>query len=82
VSRASRIAALSLHLNDAVTAVAWLGQAASASANDLRIVASLADAQLRAGDRSAAAATIARGLGKDPQNAALLQLARRARPQP
>jgi tetratricopeptide (TPR) repeat protein len=82
VPRASRIAALSLRLNDGTTAVNWLTQAASASPNDLRLVASLADAQLRAGDRAAAATTIGRGLEKDPANAPLLALARRARPQP
>lgn len=80
VSRASRIAALSLRLNDERTAVSWLAQAASASPGDLRLVAALADAQLRAGDQSAAATTIARGLEKDPQNAALLALAPRVKP--
>jgi tetratricopeptide (TPR) repeat protein len=79
VSRATRIAALSLRVNDPATAVDWLNQAASASPNDLRIVAALADAQLRNGDRDAAQATIARGLEKDPKNPALLTLARRAR---
>ena len=46
---------------------------------DLRVVASLADAELRAGDRPAAQATIKRGLEKDATNPALLTLARRAR---
>lgn len=81
VSRASRIATLSLRLNDATTAVSWLAQAASASPNDLRLVAALADAQMQAGDQAAATTTIVRGLEKDPQNAALLAMARRAKPQ-
>jgi tetratricopeptide (TPR) repeat protein len=80
VSRASRIAALSLRLNDERAAVKWLAQAASASPGDLRLVAALADAQVRAGDQSAARTTITRGLEKDPQNAALLRLARRVKP--
>jgi tetratricopeptide (TPR) repeat protein len=79
VSRAIRIAALSIRVNDPPTAVAWLNQAASASPNDLRIVAALADAQLRNGDKDAAQTTIAHGLEKDPKNPALLTLARRAR---
>jgi predicted Zn-dependent protease len=79
VSRATRIAALSRRVNDPATAVDWLNQAASASPNDLRIVAALADAQLRNGDKDAAQATIARGLEKDPKNPALIALARRAR---
>jgi tetratricopeptide (TPR) repeat protein len=81
VSRASRIATLSLRLNDGRTAVNWLERAASASPSDLRLVAALADAQFRIGDQSAAETTIARGLEKDPRNAALLVLARRVNPQ-
>jgi tetratricopeptide (TPR) repeat protein len=80
VSRASRIAALSLRVNDAKTAVIWLTRAASAGPGDLRVVANLADAQLRAGDREAAEATVARGLDKEPQNALLQVLARRIDP--
>jgi tetratricopeptide (TPR) repeat protein len=79
VPRAARIAALSLRVNDPVTAVGWLTQASAASPNDVRLLTALADAQVRAGDRSAAQATIARGLEKDPKNAALQALARRAR---
>ena len=77
--RASRIASLSLRLNDADTAVHWLAQAASASPNDVRLMVSLADAQMRAGDKEAAQATIARGLEREPKNGALLLLARRTR---
>ena len=78
VPRASRIASLSLRLNDAETAVRWLTQAASASPNDVRLMTSLADAQVRAGQREAAQATIARALEKEPKDPALLSLARRA----
>jgi Flp pilus assembly protein TadD len=77
---ASRIGSLSLRLNDAPTAVKWLERAADAAPNDVRSLASLADAQLRAGDRDAASATIGLGLEKDPGNAALQALARRLHP--
>jgi tetratricopeptide (TPR) repeat protein len=79
VSRAMRVASLSLRLNDPQTAVDWLNQAASSNPNDVRLIAALADAQIRAGDREAAQATLARGLDKEPKNAQLLALARRAR---
>lgn len=79
VPHATRIAAWSMRLNDSRTAVRWLNRASAAAPNDLRLMASLADAQLRSGDRVAARATIARGLEKDPSNALLLALARRAR---
>ena len=78
VPRATRIASLSLRLNDTSTAVRWLTQAASSTPNDLRLMAALADAQFRAGDRDAARATLARGLEREPKNPALLLLARRA----
>lgn len=77
--RAARIASLSLRLNDPETAVRWLARAAASSPNDLRLLVSLADAQIRADAREAAQATIARGLEKDPKNPALLLLSRRAR---
>jgi tetratricopeptide (TPR) repeat protein len=79
VSRAARIASLSLRLDDLQTAVVWYERASASSPNDLHLVTSLADAQLRAGDRDAAQATIARGLEKEPRYAPLLALARRAR---
>ncbi|OLD22241.1 MAG: hypothetical protein AUJ01_00740 [Acidobacteria bacterium 13_1_40CM_3_65_5] len=78
-SRATRIATLSLRLNDAPAAADWFERAATASPNDLGLLASLADAQLRAGSRDAAQVTITRGLEKDPKNAPLLTLARRIR---
>ena len=80
VSRAVRIASLSVRLNDPETAVSWLTKATSSSPNDVRLIASLAEAQLRAGDRKSAQATAARGLEKDPNNPTLLALARRAQP--
>jgi tetratricopeptide (TPR) repeat protein len=79
VPRAARIAALSLKLNDPPTAVDWLQRASAASANDVRLLGLLADAQIKAGDRTAAEATIGRGLEKDPRNVTLLALRRRLR---
>jgi uncharacterized protein HemY len=70
---------LSLRLNDVAAGVEWLKRAAAASPNDVRVLAALADAQARAGDRDAAKATVARGLESDPANTALLALARRLR---
>ena len=78
-SMALRIAALSLRLNDAPTAVEWLDRALAATPGDLRLLVALADAELRAGNRDAARGAIARGLDKDGKNQQLLALARRAR---
>jgi tetratricopeptide (TPR) repeat protein len=75
--RARHIASLSLRLGEPAVAVDWLQRASSRNPGDVRILAELADAQLRAGDREAARATIARGLEKDPANTALLALAQR-----
>jgi len=77
VAHAARIAALSLKLNDAPTAVSWLERALRSGPDDIRLIAQLADAQIRAGDSPAAQKTIAHGLEKEPTNRALLALARR-----
>ena len=79
VLRASRIATLSLRLNDVATAIEWLQKTAAVSPNDVRLLASLAEAQVRYGDYAAAKATVAKGLEKDPKNTALLTLGRRLR---
>jgi predicted Zn-dependent protease len=76
-SQTTRIAALSLRMKEPAIAAEWYGRALSAAPNDLRLMAALADAQLRAGDRTEAAATIGRGLERDPENAVLLALSRR-----
>jgi tetratricopeptide (TPR) repeat protein len=77
-AHATRIASLSMKLNDPPTAVSWLERASRMVPDDVRVLAQLADAQMRAGDSPAAQATIARGLEKDPTNQALLTLSRRA----
>lgn len=78
-SRAARIGALSVGLGDPQAAVAWFAVAADTEAADGRLLASLADAQLKAGDPVAARATVTRGLSKEPENRLLLGLARRLR---
>jgi tetratricopeptide (TPR) repeat protein len=75
--RAMRIATLSLRLDDAATAARWLQRAVDASPNDVRLLASLGDAQWRSGDRDAARRTVDRGLGIDAGQPALLDLSRR-----
>jgi predicted Zn-dependent protease len=77
VSRATRIAALSLRIGDALTATEWLRRAVDAAPNDVPLFVSLVDAQLKAGDREAAQAALARRLHEEPANPALLTLARR-----
>jgi len=78
-SRAMQIAALSLRLDDPPAAVAWLHRAMAAAPNDVRVLTSLADAELRSGNREAARVAIGRGLEQDPKNPALLSMARRSR---
>jgi tetratricopeptide (TPR) repeat protein len=75
-AKAMRIASLSLRLNDPESAVRWLQKAAKANPSDAKMLASLADAQLRAGDGDGARQTIARGLDLQPDDAALLRLKR------
>jgi len=79
VQHATRIASLSIKLNDPQTAVAWLERALRIVPEDLRLLTQLAEAQMRDGNRAGAEATIARALKKDPSNPALLALSRRAR---
>jgi len=78
-SRAARIGRLSLRLAEPSAAVAWFHRASVASPGDIGVLASLAEAQLRAGDRAAAQRTIASGLEKDPKNAALITLSQQDR---
>ena len=78
--RAKRIAALSTRLNDPASAARWLQKAVDAGGPgsvDAPLLASLAEAQLKAGDADAAQATVARGLEADTNNRELLTLARR-----
>jgi tetratricopeptide (TPR) repeat protein len=77
--RATRIAAVSLKLNDAATAVTWLARAAEVNPTDMRLIPPLVEAQLKLGDRRAARATIDKALEKEPTNSVVLELSRRVR---
>src|SRR5215475_2975654 len=60
--RALKIGMLSLTMNDPATAMAWLTRASAAAPDDLKTIVALAEAQLKAGNRDAAQATLKRGL--------------------
>lgn len=75
--RAEHIAAMSLRLHDPADAARWLERAIAVAPSDVTLLAALADAQLRAGDRDAAHATLARARDRDPENPALRALVRR-----
>jgi Flp pilus assembly protein TadD len=78
-SRAGRIGRLSLRLNQPAAAVTWLQRAVSAPQADVGLLGSLAEAQLRSGDRAGALATIKTALEKSPDDPALLALSKRTR---
>jgi tetratricopeptide (TPR) repeat protein len=78
-SRADRIGRLSLQLNQPAIAVTWLRRAAAGRPTDVRVLISLADAQVRAGDRAAARITLAEAREKEPDNPSLAALAGRVR---
>ena len=78
--RATRIAALSTRLNDPASAARWLQKAvdlAGPKGADAKLLTSLADALLKAGDAEAAQATVEKGLALEPDSRDLLTLARR-----
>jgi tetratricopeptide (TPR) repeat protein len=77
--RATRIASLSMRLDDPAPAVHWLRRAVDANPDDVRLLAALGEAQFRSGDRDAARATIEHGLNLDPEHVALRALARRVK---
>jgi Flp pilus assembly protein TadD len=68
-----------MRLDDPETAAYWLQRAADVSPTDVRVLASLGEAQLKAGDHEAARATVARGLDLQPDHPALRALSRRVR---
>lgn len=75
--RAARIAALSMVLDDPSAAAVWWQRASVSHPADVRFLASLADAQFRAGNLLAAQVTVARGLDLEPEQLDLLALSRR-----
>jgi tetratricopeptide (TPR) repeat protein len=76
-TRAEAIARLSLRVDDVDSAVTWLQRAREASPRSVRVLAALADAQLKAGHSSDARATIEAGLEEDPVHAGLLSMKQR-----
>jgi predicted Zn-dependent protease len=77
VTRATSIGELSLRLDEPAAAVVWFRRALDAAPTDLRLLVSLVDAQIKAGDLESARMTIDRGLAKDPDNPLLIAFARR-----
>jgi tetratricopeptide (TPR) repeat protein len=75
--RAFRIGRLSLRLNDLAAALSWLQRAVGAGAKATEVLASLAETQIRMGDKGGAQATIKTALEKEPDNETLLELSRR-----
>jgi len=74
---ATRIADLSMQLNDAAAAVAWYQKSDSLRTGDASFLARMADAQSRAGQHEPARATIKRALEKDPNHPLVRTVARR-----
>ena len=75
--RALKIGLLSLSVNDPGTAITWLTRASAAAPEDLKTLVALAEAELKAGHRDAAQATLKRGLQLDPANIQLRGLSKR-----
>ena len=79
VRRATRIGDLSIRLSDYPAAVEWYSRAAEAAPPSARLLTQLAQAQVSAGESDAARATVERGLVIEPNNRALLAVARKLR---
>jgi protein O-GlcNAc transferase len=79
VAHATRIAELSLELNDPMTAVAWLERATALAPPEPALLGRLADAYWRTGNHEGARLTLAEALKADPGHPALLRLERRMR---
>jgi tetratricopeptide (TPR) repeat protein len=75
VAQNARIGDLSLKMNDPATAAAYFLRASDGK--DATLLARAADAQLRAGDRETARATVAKALEQDPANAIALAVKKR-----
>ena len=79
-AEATRLANLSLRMNQPAAAATYFLRAADDSPSDVSLLARAADAQLRAGDADTARATITNALAKDPENPSALEVARRLIP--
>ncbi len=78
-AHATKIATLSARLGDLASAVAWLDRAAVAAPRNIEVLAALSEAQLGAGRREDARATLHRARDLDPDNPRLDALAQRLR---
>lgn len=72
-----RLGDLSVRLDEPATAVGYFTRAAAEPAADAAVLARLADAQWRSGDKDAARATVLRALEREPADRALLAMKRR-----
>jgi tetratricopeptide (TPR) repeat protein len=77
LTMAVRLGDLSIKLNEPATAMDYFVRAAAEPAADSTVLARLADAQWRSGDKAAARATVLRALERQPSDQALLTLRRR-----
>jgi tetratricopeptide (TPR) repeat protein len=75
--RATRIADLSMQLNDAAAAVTWYQKSDALRTGDASLLARMADAHSRAGQVGPALATIKRAIEKDPDHPLVRSVARR-----
>jgi tetratricopeptide (TPR) repeat protein len=75
-AQCARLGDLSLKMNEPAVAAAYFLRA-TADNDDPTLLARAADAQLRAGDKDAARATVAKALEKEPSNAFALSVQRR-----
>jgi tetratricopeptide (TPR) repeat protein len=76
-AHAARIGALSLTLDDPVTALPWLQRALLERPDDIGVLTSLADAQIRLGHTDKAREVVTKGLELDAANRTLIGLRRR-----
>ena len=74
---ATRIADLSMQLNDAAAAVAWYQKSDALRAGDASFLARMADAQWKAGHADNARATLKRAVEKDPDHPLVRSVSRR-----
>jgi tetratricopeptide (TPR) repeat protein len=74
---ATRIADLSMQLNDAAGAVAWYQKSDALRAGDASFLARMADAQWKAGHTDNARATLKRAVEKDPNHPLVRSVSRR-----
>ena len=76
-AHSTRLGDLSLQLKEPAVAISYYRAALAEEGPDVPVLARLADAEWRAGDRDGARETLGKGLEKDPRNAQLLSLRRR-----